>query len=228
MSRTFVAYLRVSTDRQGRSGLGMEAQQAAIAAFLQSDDNLLTPPFTEVESGKNSDRPQLRAAMERCRKTGATLLIARLDRLARNVRFISGLMEEGIPFVACDDMPNATPFMLHVYAAVAEEEARAISRRTKAALAAAKSRGVKLGGDRGYRPVAGPNACLGGDAVRREADRAAHRALPAIEVIRAAQGADISLQALARALTAQGVKTPRGGAWTATAVRRTLAQIVID
>jgi DNA invertase Pin-like site-specific DNA recombinase len=121
----------------------------------------LLPPFTEVESGKNSDRPQLRAAMDRCRKTGATLLIACLDRLARNVRFISALMEEGIPFVACD-MPTATPFMLHVYAAVAEEEARAISRRTKAAPAAAKARGVKLGGDRGYRPAAAPDGRLGG------------------------------------------------------------------
>src|ERR1700733_8751874 len=136
MSRTFVSYLRVSTDRQGKSGLGLEGQQAAIDAFLQPNDKLLAPPYIEVESGKNSDRPQLRLALDRCRKTGATLLIARLDRLARNVRFISSLMEEGVPFVACD-MPNATPFMLHIYAAVAEEEARAISRRTKAALAAA-------------------------------------------------------------------------------------------
>jgi DNA invertase Pin-like site-specific DNA recombinase len=224
MSRTFVAYLRVSTDRQGRSGLGLEAQQAAIAAFLQSGDRLLTPPFTEVESGKNSERPQLRAAMERCRKTGATLLIARLDRLARNVRFISALMEEGVPFVACD-MPTATPFMLHIYAAVAEEEARAISRRTKAALAAAKARGIKLGGDRGYRPVAAPNGRLGGDAVRREADHAAHRTLIAIEAIRADKGTDMSLQQLAHALTERGAATPRGGTWTATAVRRALARI---
>jgi DNA invertase Pin-like site-specific DNA recombinase len=225
MSRTFVAYLRVSTDRQGRSGLGLEAQQAAIASFLKADDKLLLPPFTEVESGKNSDRPQLRLAMDRCRKTGATLLIARLDRLARNVRFISALMEEGVPFVACD-MPNATPFMLHVYAAVAEEEARAISRRTKAALAAAKARGVKLGGDRGYRPVAAPDARLGGDAVRRDADHAAHRAMVAIEAIRVAHGPDISLHAVARGLTERQVATPRGGAWTATAVRRVLARTV--
>src|SRR3978361_1579482 len=116
MSRTFVSYLRVSTDGQGRSGLGLEAQEAAIAAFLQPGDKLLTPPFTEVESGKNNDRPQLCAAMDMCRRTGATLLIARLDRLARNVAFISSLMEQGVPFVACD-MPTATPFMLHVYAA---------------------------------------------------------------------------------------------------------------
>lgn len=223
MSRTFVAYLRVSTDRQGRSGLGLEAQEAAIAAFMLPSDKLLAPPFIEVESGRNSDRPQLRLAMDRCRRTGATLLIARLDRLARNVRFISGLMEEGVPFVACD-MPNATPFMLHVYAAVAEEEARAISKRTKAALAAAKARGVKLGGDRGYRPVAPPDGRLGGEAVRREADHAAHRVMAEIEAIRVNHGSDISLQGLARTLTEQGITTPRGGAWTATAVRRVLAR----
>lgn len=224
MSRFFVAYLRVSTDKQGRSGLGLEAQQAAIAAFLQRGDKLLTPPFTEVESGRNADRPQLRAAMGKCRATGATLLIARLDRLARNVRFISALMEQGVPFVACD-MPTATPFMLHIYAAVAEEEARAISRRTKAALAAAKARGVKLGGDRGYRPVAGPDARLGGAAVKLKADHAAHSVLADIERIRTAHGADIGLQGLARELTAQGVATPRGGAWTATTVRRVLARV---
>lgn len=222
MSRTFVSYLRVSTDKQGRSGLGLEAQQAAIAAFLKPDDKLLAPPYIEVESGKNSERPQLRAAMDRCRKTGATLLIARLDRLARNVRFISTLMEEGVPFLACD-MPTATPFMLHVYAAVAEEEARAISRRTKAALQAAKARGVKLGGDRGYRPPAPPDGRRGGAAVRVAADHAAHQTLAEIEAVQAACG-DMSLHGLARALTERGVATPRGGAWTATAVRRVLAR----
>jgi DNA invertase Pin-like site-specific DNA recombinase len=141
----------VTQSVSNTTDVGLEAQRAAIAAFLQPGDRLLTPPFTEVESGKNSERPQIRTAMERCRKTGATLLIARLDRLARNVRFISGLMEEGVPFVACD-MPTATPFMLHIYAAVAEEEARAISRRTKAALAAAKARGVKAGRGSGISP----------------------------------------------------------------------------
>jgi len=219
MSRTFVSYLRVSTDRQGRSGLGLEAQQAAIDGFLVPGDRLLAPPYVEVESGKNSDRPKLREALERCRKTGATLLIARLDRLARNVRFISGLMEEGVPFVACD-MPTASPFMLHIYAAVAEEEARAISRRTKAALAAAKVRGVRLGGDRGYRPVAPPDARLGGAAVRKGADQAAHRVVAAIEDIKTAGRPQTSLHGLARELTTRGIPTPRGGAWTATAVRR--------
>lgn len=220
--RTFVTYLRVSTDKQGRSGLGLEAQQAAIDAFVVAGDRVLAPPYVEVESGKNSDRPKLREALERCSKTGATLLIARLDRLARNVRFISTLMEQGIPFVACD-MPTATPFMLHIYAAVAEEEARAISRRTKAALAAAKARGVKLGGDRGYRPAAAPDARLGGDATKRQADQAAHALAPILAELRAAGAA--SLHQLAAGLTARGIATPRGGVWTATAVRRALARV---
>lgn len=226
--RTFVAYLRVSTNKQGRSGLGMEAQQAAISAFLGPSDRLLEPPYVEVESGRNADRPKLREAMARCRKTGATLLIAKLDRLARSVRFISTLMEEGVAFIACD-MPNATPFMLHVYAAVAEEEAKAISRRTKAALAAAKARGVKLGGDRGYRPLTAPDWTAGAKAAAlsrsRTADHAAHRLAHVIADVRAALGEGGSLHAIARALTDRGVPTAKGGAWTATAVRRALARI---
>ena len=222
----FVAYIRVSTDKQGRSGLGLEAQQAAIDAFLRPGDRLLQPAFREIESGKNSDRPQLRAALARCRLTGATLLIARLDRLARSVRFIASLMEEGAPFVACD-MPTATPFMLHVYAAVAEEEARAISKRTKAALAAAKARGVVLGGDRGYRPPAPPNAVSGAAASaisrQRSADHSAHALLPVIEELRGA-GAT-SLGRLAAGLNERAIGSPRGGTWTATTVRRLLSRL---
>jgi DNA invertase Pin-like site-specific DNA recombinase len=225
-TRAFVPYLRVSTDKQGRSGLGLEAQQAAIDAFIGQGDTLIFPPFVEVESGRNADRPKLREALARCRKTGATLLIAKLDRLARSVRFISTLMEEGVPFVACD-MPNATPFMLHVYAAVGEEEARAISRRTKAALAAAKARGVKLGGDRGYRPETPPDWRKGvpaaSEARSRKADHAAHAVLPAIEEARRT-GAE-SLHQLAGALNAAGVKTATGAGWTATGVRRVLIRV---
>lgn len=226
--RTFVAYLRVSTDKQGRSGLGLEGQTAAIRAFLGPADRLLEPPYLEIESGRNSDRPKLREALTRCRKTGATLLIAKLDRLARSVRFIAALMEEGVPFVACD-MPSATPFMLHVYAAVAEEEARAIGRRTKVALAAAKARGVKLGGDRGYRPATPPDHVAGSKAAAeartRTADHAAHGLTEAIEEVRAGLGGASSLHAIARGLTERGIATARGGAWTATAVRRVLARI---
>lgn len=223
MSRTFVAYLRVSTDKQGRSGLGLEAQQAAITAFLGPKDRLLAPPYIEIESGKNSSRPKLAEALARCRKTGATLLIAKLDRLARSVRFIATLMEERVPFMACD-MPAATPFMFHIYAAVAEEEARAISRRTKAALVAAKARGVKLGGDRGYRPSHAPDAVIGSRAAAQartqRAQQSAHALQPVIEEIRAA--GITSFNGIAAGLRKRGVGTPRGGTWTATAVRRVM------
>ncbi|WP_374437299.1 recombinase family protein, partial [Tabrizicola sp.] len=154
--RTFVAYLRVSTDQQGRSGLGLEAQQAAIGAFLLPGDRLLSPPFVEVESGRKAERPQLVAAIARCRQTGATLLVAKLDRLARDAHFLLGLQKAGVEFVAAD-MPTANRLTVGIMALVAEEEARMISARTKAALAAAKARGVKLGGDRGYRPSAPPD-----------------------------------------------------------------------
>ena len=139
----FVAYYRVSTAGQGRSGLGLDAQREAVARHVAGAGGRIIAEFMEVESGKRDARPQLAAALAACHAHRATLLVAKLDRLARNVRFIAGLMESGVPFVACD-MPNSTPFMLHVYAAVAQEEGRAISARTKAALAAAKDRGVRL------------------------------------------------------------------------------------
>lgn len=218
----YVAYLRVSTTRQGRSGLGLEAQQAAVRAFIGPADRLLEPPYVEVESGRVVDRPKLNEALQRCRQTGATLLIAKLDRLARDVHFIAGLMKQDVPFVACD-MPTATPFMLHIHAAVAEEERRAISARTKAALAAAKARGVKLGGDRGYRPPAPPDARMGAEARRKEALRGAYVALGDIEAIR--EGGTITLGGIARELNSRGRQAPGGGAWTATAVRRVFQRV---
>ncbi|WP_439551438.1 recombinase family protein [Falsiroseomonas sp.] len=226
-ARAFVAYLRVSTDRQGKSGLGLEAQQAAITAFLRPGDRLLVPPFVEVESGRNGERPQLRAALDRCRRTGATLLIAKLDRLSRDAHFLLGLQKAGVEFVAAD-MPNANRLTVGIMAMVAEEEARAISIRTKAALAAAKARGTKLGGDRGYRPPSPPDAKAGGDASGAArslaADHAAFRVAATIEEARS--GGATSLRRMAEALTARGVPTPSGeGAWTATAVRRVLARV---
>lgn len=139
----FISYLRVSTDSQGKSGYGVEAQRRTVTEFI--GDGTLIAEFVEVESGKRHDnRPQLAAALAAARKHKARLVIAKLDRLARNVAFIAGLMEERVEFVCCD-MPSASPFMLHIYAAVAEEERRMISSRTKAALAVAKTRGVVLG-----------------------------------------------------------------------------------
>src|SRR5262245_46589441 len=139
----YVAYYRVSTVRQGQSGLGLEAQQAAVAAFCEPIES-----FTEVESGKRSDnRPQLALAITACRRLKATLIVAKLDRLARNVAFVSTLMESGVDFVAADN-PHATRLTVHILAAVAEHEREMISQRTKAALAAAKARGVRLGNPR--------------------------------------------------------------------------------
>lgn len=224
MSRTFVAYLRVSTDKQGRSGLGMEAQQAAIDAFLAPGDRLLSPPFVEVESGRKAARPQLEAALALCRKRRATLLVAKLDRLARDAHFLLGLQKAGVEFVACD-MPSANRLTVGIMALVAEEEARAISARTKAALAAAKARGVKLGGDRGYRPETPPDASLGAAAsaeVRsHQADQAALRVAPLL-----AEAKGMSLRQKADMLTFMGALTSSGGrTWTATAVRRVEARL---
>ncbi len=137
-----VTYLRVSTDRQGQSGLGLEAQRAAVASYVA--DKALLGEFVEVESGRKDDRPQLSAALALCRQHKARLVIAKLDRLARSVALVSGLMESGVEFVAAD-MPQANRFMLHVMAAVAEHEREMISQRTRAALAAAKARGTRPG-----------------------------------------------------------------------------------
>lgn len=223
--RSFVAYCRVSTARQGRSGLGLEAQEAAIKAFLQPADRLLAPIFVEVESGRRSDRPKLAEAMARCRITGATLLIAKLDRLSRDAHFLFGLQKAGVEFIAAD-MPHANRLTVGILALVAEEEARAISARTKAALAAAKARGVQLGGDRGHRPATPEGIQKGAKASAEartlKAGHHAHAVLPVIAELRAA-GAS-SLHQLAAALTARGVASPRGGAWTATTVRRVLAK----
>lgn len=229
--RAFVAYLRVSTDRQGKSGLGLEAQQAAIDAFLRPGDRLLVPPFVEVESGRKSNRPELVAALDRCRRTGATLLVAKVDRLARNLPFLRSLLDGGVDVAFCD-LPHVPPgavgrFMLSQMALIAELERDVIAERTKAALAAAKARGTKLGGDRGYRPPAPPDAKAGGNASGAArslaADHAAFRLLPLVEELKA-EGAS-SLHQIAAALTARGIPTPAGGAgWTATAVRRVVAR----
>ena len=227
-SRTFVAYARVSTERQGRSGLGLEAQEAAIRSFLSAGDRLVAPVYVETESGTRNDRPELAKALARCRATGATLLVAKLDRLARNARFllsiVEGTGENGVVFL---DLPSLPPgpvgkFMLTQMAAVAELEAGLIAQRTRAALAAAKARGTVLGGRRAGQRLPDlearrRGAVVAADAKKRAADHAAHRALPRVEALRSAGS---SLADIARTLEAEGVPTPRGGAWTATAVRR--------
>ena len=216
----FVAYVRVSSDQQGKSGLGLEAQHEAVTRFVGSSGSIVVT-FVEVESGKNSERPQLTAALARCRQLGATLLIAKLDRLARDVAFIAALMKSDVKFVAAD-MPGADPFRLHIEAAIAEEEARKISARTKAALAAAKARGVVLGGFRGRAPSDADRARS--SAVRAaEARRRALGLAPVLEELRAS-GAK-TLQALADGLNQQNITAARGGTWNAIQVSRTIKLI---
>src|SRR5215204_1635004 len=178
----FVAYLRVSTARQGASGLGLDAQRTAVAEHVNGHGALLRE-FIEIESGKRNDRPQLAAALAHAKATGATLIVAKLDRLARNVAFISALMESGVDFIAAD-MPMANRLTVHVLAAVAEHEAAMISARTKVALAAAKARGQKLGNPNGARALRGIGNGAAVAAVKAGADRHAAQSLPVIEAIR--------------------------------------------
>ncbi len=215
----FVAYYRVSTQQQGRSGLGLEAQRASVATYLNGGHWTLVAEFTEVETGKGSNalatRPQLRAALDACKRHKATLLVAKLDRLARNVHFLSGLMESGVDFVAVD-LPQANKLTVHIIAAMAEYERDAISKRTKEALAAAKARGVKLGtaGPANLRRVNDQRHAYAGD----HADRL--RA-----VLGGLQARGLSQRAIAAELNALGVQAPRGGTWHLPTVQRVLARI---
>ncbi len=171
----YVAYFRVSTDRQGRSGLGLDAQRDAVAAFLDGGGRKVVAEFQEVESGRDDDRPELAKAVARCRLTGSKLLIAKMDRLARRVSFVANLMDSGVEFEVAN-LPGMTRFTAHIYAAVGEEEARMISERTRSALAAVKGRGEKrLGNPRGF---AGKVHREGGKARARMADDFAARVGP--------------------------------------------------
>jgi DNA invertase Pin-like site-specific DNA recombinase len=213
----FVAYYRVSTDRQGRSGLGLEAQREDVQRYLDGGNWTLAAEVTEVESGKRNDRPELDRALGLCRLYGATLVVAKLDRLARNVAFISKLMESGVDFVAVD-FPQANRLTVHILAAVAEHETAMISQRTKAALAAAKARGVKLGNPANLRNRIDGSA-KGNAAKTAKADKRAADLLPIIAPLKAG-GA--SLRQIADGLNRCGVPAPRGGDWSAVAVKRIL------
>jgi DNA invertase Pin-like site-specific DNA recombinase len=216
----FVSYYRVSTQRQGASGLGIEAQKKAVGDYLNGGLWELVGEFTEIESGKRNDRPQLAAALAACRKLKATLVIAKLDRLARSVAFVSGLMEAGVDFVAVD-MPMANRLTVHILAAVAEHEREMISNRTRVALAAAKARGRRLGWSIESRRDEQRQAAQKGAAKGRDQAIAfARNILPVIESIRASGLS--TLAGIAQALNDRGVKTARAGLWYPTTVRNIL------
>jgi len=208
----YVAYYRVSTDRQGQSGLGLEAQQAAVERHLNGGDWTLIESYTEIESGKRNNRPELAAALAACKRHKATLVIAKLDRLGRNVAFIAKLMESGVEFLAVDN-PHATPLLIHILAAVAEDEGRRISQRTREALAAAKARGVELG--KHGKILARQN--------RAEADRFAHQIKPVILDLRAS--GITSIRAVAEALNKRRVATAAGKKWHPMTVHRLIQRI---
>ncbi len=221
---SFVAYYRVSTARQGRSGLGLEAQRRAVTDFLNGGSWELLAEFVEVESGKADDRPQLEQALATCELSGATLVVAKLDRLSRNLAFLAKLQDSGAHFVAAD-MPEANELTIHIMAAVAQAERKAISTRTKEALAAAKARGVRLGGNRGNLDDLRKGPARSAELRSRQAAERALKVRRQIEAI-CAGGATNSLRQIAAALNDRGITAPRGGPWHAAQVRAVLQRPV--
>jgi DNA invertase Pin-like site-specific DNA recombinase len=222
-SRVVVAYLRVSTDRQGINGLGMDAQRAAVRAFAQQHNAPIVAEYREAESGRNAARPELAKAICHARRIRATLLIAKLDRLARNVAFVAALMDSDVDFVACDN-PTANRLTLHILAAVAEDEARRISERTRAALAAYKRRGGRLGTHdprcRVNQSGKGAEGGLKGATVMRQ--RALAADVQVSSRIREMRRQGLSLRAIAERLNQLGHSSRTGRAWSARQVLRVL------
>jgi DNA invertase Pin-like site-specific DNA recombinase len=219
-----VAYYRVSTEAQGRSGLGLEAQREAVSSLCQQRGWEIIAEFTEVESGKRDDRPQLIAALKRAKVTGARLVIAKLDRLSRNVAFLAALQDSGAKFTAAD-MPEADEFTVHILAAVAQRERKLTSERTKAALAAAKARGTRLGNPNGTAAIrrAGKGTIAALEVVRANAAGRALELADTIADIRATGAA--SLPAIAAELNGRGILTARGGMWHPSSVRNLLVRL---
>jgi len=219
-----VAYYRVSTERQRKSGLGIEAQKEAVARFAAQEGFDLVASFVEAESGKGSDaldrRPQLAAALAAARSRKCPIIVAKLDRLSCDVAFISGLMAQRVPFIVAELGTDADPFMLHLYAALAEKERRLISERTRSALAQRKARGARLGNPRNAREA----AALGRSVQTEEAERFAANVLPVILSIQSAGIAGMA--AIAIALNNRGVRTARGGRWHVSTVANLLARSI--
>ncbi len=220
--RQIVSYIRVSTGKQGKSGLGIEAQREAIARFAAVEGCEILAEVVEVETGKGSDaldrRPKLAEALAKARKAKAAVVVAKLCRLSRDVAFIAGLMAQRVPFIVAELGADADPFMLHVYAALAEKERAMISDRTRAALAAKKAQGASLGN----KTNLGEAQALGVSAIQAAADAFAANVLP---VVRQLQASGITTtRAIAEALNARGIRTARGGEWHGSTVRNLLAR----
>ena len=218
-----VAYVRVSTDRQGKSGLGLDAQRTALVTFAENNGFDIVAEFEEIMSGKGSDaldrRPQLAAALAKAKKLKCAVVVAKLDRLSRDVAFVAGLMAQRVPFIVAELGLDADPFMLHVYAALAEKERALIAARTRDALAQKKVQGVVLG-NRTNLADAGKAGCK---AQAADADAFAANILPIVRTIQAA--GIVTLRDIAGALTARGVRTARGGEWSSMQVSRILKRV---
>lgn len=223
--RQVLSYIRVSTGKQGKSGLGIEAQREAIARFTAAEGLEVSAEYVEVETGKGADaldrRPRLAAALAAARKTKAPVVVAKLCRLSRDVAFISGLMAQRVPFIVAELGADADPFMLHIYAALAEKERGMIAERTRAALAAKKAQGATLGN----RTNLAEAQAKGVQVNRAAADAFAANVLPVVRQIQAA-GATTN-RTIAAALNARGIRTARGGAWHDSTVRNLLARQVV-
>ena len=219
--KALIGYVRVSTSQQGRSGLGIEAQREALGRFAVSEGFELGRVFVEIETGRGADaldrRPQLAAALNDARKQRCPVAVAKLDRLSRDVHFISGLMAHRVPFLVAELGSDVDPFILHLFAALAEKERSMIAGRTKAALAAAKARGVKLGG-----PKLAEAREVAAVSIKALADRHAANVLPIIRELQ--RTGATSLRQIADALNARGISTPRGGHWYAKSVSNLLAR----
>ena len=224
-NQSYTSYIRVSTQKQGKSGLGLEAQRKAIEDFLTGYGGILIAEYMEVESGKKDQRPELQKAIQHCRMTGAILVIAKLDRLSRDLHFIASLQKANVEFTICD-MPAANKFTIHILAAVAEHEREMASQRTKAALAAAKARGQILGNPNNFTETAAARGRILGVIARQDkADAFAREVSLIVKEMNGQRG--YRLRKIARELNDRRILTARGkvGNWTATAVRNVLGRI---
>lgn len=217
----FVAYYRVSTQKQGKSGLGLEAQRKMVADFVALNHADLVAEYTEVESGKKADRPELVAAIRHADLVGGQLLVGKLDRLSRDLHFILSLQKSRVDFAVCD-LPSCDSFTINIYGALAQREREMIASRTKAGLAAAKARGVKLGTNNLKPEMVHEASAKGVVTIKQNASDFASKVRPVIEAM---QGQGMSLRAIAGELESLGVKTARGGKWTPTAVKNVLGRI---